>query len=281
MFIFYFLGTKPPSPSIQPIQKMEQEQEQEQDQDQDLDEQESEVRTILPPISHEHVINHPPTSKDIIPKRNRPPTYSNINRWNTSTHVKPNPYLPDLADAYPRDPFTKMPPKRDAIEIYRLLQSIIISHILKIKTNTSTVLFICLGMSLADVKKFLSQRQNQLGASKTSGDQKKQRPVVYAACHVDDIQTLHKPKKGEETFQPLRRFDESGLHFTNDARTSTFFRQLSEAMEGGENTALTRQKAAEEKAKWALFEQYGPELIEFLTDRHGRFKRRFDKVFIT
>jgi hypothetical protein len=47
-----------------------------------------------------------------------------MNRWNTSTHVKPNPYLPDLADAYPRDPFTKMPPKQDATEVYRLLQSI-------------------------------------------------------------------------------------------------------------------------------------------------------------
>lgn len=46
-----------------------------------------------------------------------------MSRWNTSTHTVPNPYMPDLADAYPRDPFTKMPPKRDAIEVYRLLQS--------------------------------------------------------------------------------------------------------------------------------------------------------------
>lgn len=136
-------------------------------------------------------------------------------------------------------------------------------------------------MSVADVKKFLSRRQDQLGKTKTSSQQQKQRPVVYAACHVHDIQTLHKPRKGEESFRPLRRFDESGLHFTDDARTSTFYQQLAEAIEGGENTALTRQQAAEEKAKWALFEQYGSELIEFLTDRHGRFKRQFDKVFIT
>jgi len=136
-------------------------------------------------------------------------------------------------------------------------------------------------MTVADVKKFLSRRQERGGDIKTSGEQQKQRPVVYAACHVDDIQTLHRPQKGEEAFRPLQRFDESGLHFTDDARTSTFFKQLSEAMEGGEDTAQSRQKAADEKAKWALFEQYGSELIEFLTDRRGRFKRQFDKVFIT
>jgi hypothetical protein len=99
------LGTKPTSPEQQPPQ----------------------TETTLPEISHEHVINHPPPStndKSTIPKRIRPPTSVNINRWNTSTHAKPNSYLPDLADAYPRDPFTKMPPKRDAVEVYRLLQSI-------------------------------------------------------------------------------------------------------------------------------------------------------------
>lgn len=56
-------------------------------------------------------------------KRIQAQTFSNTNRWNHSTHVKENPYVPDLPDAYPRDPFTKLPPRRDAIEIYRLLQS--------------------------------------------------------------------------------------------------------------------------------------------------------------
>lgn len=83
----------------------------------------TETPTVLPPISHEHVSNHPPPSKSTIPKRVRQPTQVNMNRWNTSTHVKSNPYLPDLTDAYPRDPFTKMPPKRDAVDVYRLLQS--------------------------------------------------------------------------------------------------------------------------------------------------------------
>ena len=62
-------------------------------------------------------------SKKRIPNRIRAQTFTNINRWNNSTHVKENPYVPDLPDAYPRDPFTKLPPRRDAIEIYRLLQS--------------------------------------------------------------------------------------------------------------------------------------------------------------
>lgn len=134
-------------------------------------------------------------------------------------------------------------------------------------------------MSLADVKKFLGRRKEQTTDAKSSGQ--KQRPVVYATCHVDDIQTLHRPKKGEEGYQPLSRFDESGLHFTDDARGSAFFQRLSEAMEGGGITTTTRHLAAEEEAKWTLFQKYGPELIDFLHDRHGRFKKRFDKVFIT
>lgn len=96
-------------------------------QDEEQQQQYSQVSTTLPPISHEHVMNHPPISKSTIPKRVRPPVYLNMNRWNTSTHVKPNPYVPDLTDTYPRDPFTKLPPKRDAVEVYRLLQSIFLS----------------------------------------------------------------------------------------------------------------------------------------------------------
>lgn len=134
-------------------------------------------------------------------------------------------------------------------------------------------------MTLTDVKKFLGRRKEQLTETKSS--EKKQRPVVYAACHVDDIQSLHRPRKGEENYQPLRRFDESGLHLTDDARTSVFFQRLSEAMTGDENTTTKNYLEAEEKAKWALFRQYGSELIEFLHDRHGNFKKRFDKVFIT
>ncbi|CAF1329434.1 unnamed protein product [Rotaria magnacalcarata] len=244
LFLFVhcvFLGTKPLSPEMQ------------------QDQEQSNSQMALPKISQEHVINQSQTDKSTIPKRNRPATYVNRDRWNTSTHARPNPYVPNLLDNYPRDPFTKMPPKRDAIEIYRLLQR----------------------MSLDDVKKFLSKRKEPL-ADTTSGQENKQRPVVYAACHVDDIQTLHKPRKGEESFRPLRHFDESGLHFTDDARQSIFYQQLSEAMAGGgENTSQARRQTADEKAKWALFAQYGSELIDFLTDRHGRFKRQYDKVFIT
>lgn len=231
----------------------------------------------MPNISHEHVMNQPETNKlPTIPKRIRPSTFVNRDRWNTSTHVKPNSYLPNLADNYPRDPFTKMPPKRDAIEIYRLLQSIYFIH-------TKTVFYLSLSnileMTVDDVKKFLGRRKEPI-IDTTSGQQK-QRPVVYAACHVDDIQTLHKPRKGEDSYQQFRNVDESGLHLTDDARKSVFFRQLAEVMEGGDTTAQERHQAGEEKAKWALFTQYGTELIDFLKDRHGRFKRQYDKVFIT
>ena len=86
-------------------------------------EQSSQNLTSLPAVTSEHVNELPRRDKRKIPTRSRAATFTNISRWNTSTHVKENPYVPDLLDAYPRDPFTKMPPKRDAIEVYRLLQS--------------------------------------------------------------------------------------------------------------------------------------------------------------
>jgi hypothetical protein len=101
------LGSKPPSPLVQQEEN-----------------QQTEIQTTLPAISHEYLTNQPPAHKSTIPRRARPPTHLNMNRWNTSTRAKQNPYVPDLPDAYPRDPFTKMPPKRDATEVYRLLQSI-------------------------------------------------------------------------------------------------------------------------------------------------------------
>jgi hypothetical protein len=90
LYIFYFSGSKPLAPVVHQEQQDEEEQQQ----------QQPEISTRLPSISHEHVFNHPPSTKSTIPKRVRQPTYGNINRWNTSTHVKPNAYVPDLADAY-------------------------------------------------------------------------------------------------------------------------------------------------------------------------------------
>lgn len=136
-------------------------------------------------------------------------------------------------------------------------------------------------MTLTDVKKFLSKRNEQLATRKITKQPEQQRPVVYATCHVDDIPRLYKPRKGDDAFRPLQNFDESGLHFTNDARKSVFFQQLAQAMEAGDTSTFSQQPAAEDRAKWALFEQYGPELVSFLTDRRGRFKKEFDKVFIT
>ena len=111
LLYFIFLGTKPVSPVVQEKQE-------------DIEEDQPRIQTTLPAISYEHTTSKPRTDKSTIPKRVRPSTYINLNRWNFSTHAKPNPYIPDLADAYPRDPFTKMPPRRDAVEVYRLLQSI-------------------------------------------------------------------------------------------------------------------------------------------------------------
>ncbi|CAF0904957.1 unnamed protein product [Adineta ricciae] len=242
--LHFLLGNKSTSPTTQPKQQ-------------------SPTHQTLPSITPEHAINQQSLSKSdkrTIPKRVRPPRFVNTNNWNISTRCKPNPYITDLTDAYPRDPFTKMPPKQDAVDIYRLLQN----------------------MTLTDVKKFLERRKERsIEPQDVEERAQKQRPVVYAPCHVDDIQTLHKATPGEESYQPLRYFDEGGLHHTNDAQGSVFYHQLSEAMGGKENTFLSRYHANEDRTKWDLFQQYGSELIDFLTDHRGRFKRQYDKVFIT
>jgi hypothetical protein len=246
-------------------------------------------------VTSENDIKQSSNNKIKMPRRIRAVSHGNVNRWNTSTHVKGNPYLPGLTDAYPRDPFTKMPPKCDNLEMYRLLQSR--SSLFKSCNRThihacmhSFVFCSHLAMTMADVKKFLNSRQEQLSSSKmsTASDerqeqeqQRRRRPVVFAACHVDDIQTLRKPKKGEESFRPLRYFDESGLHMTNNARKSVFFQQLSYAMANEENKSLSQRQIEETNAKWAVFNQYGSELVEFLTDRRGALKKEYDKVFIT
>lgn len=138
-------------------------------------------------------------------------------------------------------------------------------------------------MTLNDVKKFLAQRQQpKTKKTKTNkSSERERRPVVYAACHVDDIQTLHKARKGDENFRPLKHFDESGLHMGDEARKSVFFRHLVEVLNDNEHSLKSQNEKDEERAKWALFEQYGPELVAFLKDRHGKFKKQFDKVFIT
>lgn len=144
------------------------------------------------------------------------------------------------------------------------------------------MIFYSVDMTLTDVKKFLERRKERSTEPQDVEERaQKQRPVVYAPCHVDDIQTLHKARPGEESYQPLRYFDEGGLHHTNDAQGSVFYHQLSEAMDGKENTFLSRYHANEDRVKWDLFQQYGPELVDFLTDHRGRFKRQYDKVFIT
>ncbi|CAF1069630.1 unnamed protein product [Rotaria sp. Silwood1] len=100
------------------------------------------------------------------------------------------------------------------------------------------------------------------------------RPVVFSAQHVDDIS--RKLPTGKTERRHLR-VDEGSLQMTNDPN-SVFYRLLSEQLQ---NTTSTDTRSTYEKEKLKPFEQYGPELVEFLKDREGNLKSKYDKVFIT
>ncbi|CAF4552262.1 unnamed protein product, partial [Rotaria magnacalcarata] len=72
------------------------------------------------------------------------------------------------------------------------------------------------------------------------------------------------------------RIDEGSLLMTSDP-DSIFYRHLREELQ---NTSSTATRLIDEKEKLKLFEQYGPELVEFIKDKEGNLKSKFDKVFI-
>jgi hypothetical protein len=70
---------------------------------------------------------------------------------------------------------------------------------------------------------------------------------------------------------------EGSLQMTNDPN-SVFYRRLSESLG---KRCPTKTPLTDEEEKFKLFEKYGPELVEFLKDKDGHLKSKFDKVFIT
>ena len=101
------------------------------------------------------------------------------------------------------------------------------------------------------------------------------RPLVYNAQNVDDLGRKHSISTHERRHS---RFDEGSLQMTNDPN-SAFYRRLSETLQKQNPIEIPSTK--EEGEKFKLFEQYGPELVEFMKDREGHLKTKFDKVFIT
>jgi hypothetical protein len=100
------------------------------------------------------------------------------------------------------------------------------------------------------------------------------RPLVYNAQHIDDLGRKHSIDVNERRHV---RFDEGSLQMTNDPN-SVFYRRLSESLE---KRRPTKTPLTDEEEKFKLFEKYGPELVEFLKDKDGHLKSKFDKVFIT
>ncbi|CAF0791389.1 unnamed protein product [Didymodactylos carnosus] len=172
-------------------------------------------------------------------------------RWNYSTHVKQNSYIPGLADTYPRDPYTMMPVEAEAIDVYRMLK----------------------GMTINDVRQFLSKTLSTR-KSMPLKSKSRERQVVFASCHVDDLERKHLTLNDETKYS---RFDESGCHMSDDPQ-SIFYQRLSQTLK---QQVPKENRTNDDEEKFQLFDQYGPELVAFLRDRNGNFKQKFDKVFIT
>ena len=99
----------------------------------------------------------------------------------------------------------------------------------------------------------------------------RERPVVHQSESIDKHEGRRRSMI-ERGRRPVR-FDEGSLQLFNDPST-TIFRQLNESL---------RQKSsvnADEEEKAKLCEKFGPDLVEFMTDRHGRIKAKYEKVFI-
>ncbi|CAF0937838.1 unnamed protein product [Didymodactylos carnosus] len=133
-------------------------------------------------------------------------------------------------------------------------------------------------MSLGDVKQSLSKRTSTIRSRALSqtgfATSLRDRPVVHNAQHVDDLGRKRSTGTNETR---CTRFDESGLQMTNDPN-SVFYRRLSETLQ---KQVRKENRTANEEEKFQSLEKYGPELVEFLKDREGHLKSKFDKVFIT
>jgi hypothetical protein len=100
------------------------------------------------------------------------------------------------------------------------------------------------------------------------------RPLVHKPQHVDDLGRRYSIDIHERR---NFRFDECSLQMTNDPN-SVFYRRLSETLQ--KPVSIEMPPTVEEE-KFKLFKQYGSELVEFLKDKDGHLKSKFDKVFIT
>jgi hypothetical protein len=133
-------------------------------------------------------------------------------------------------------------------------------------------------MSMNDNKQFPSKTitptRDRLMSQSAFTTSLRDRPVVHNSQHVDDL-----GRKRSICSNELRRtrLDEGSLQMSNDPN-SVFYRRLSETLQ---NQVRPDTRITDEEEKLKLFEKYDPKLVEFLKDRGGHLKSKFDKVFIT
>lgn len=100
------------------------------------------------------------------------------------------------------------------------------------------------------------------------------RPLVHNAQHVDDLGRKHSIDISDRRHFQV---DEGSLQMANDPNSS-FYRRLSETLR---QRGPIKPPLNEEEEKLKAFEKYDPKLVEFLKDKDGNLKSKFDKVFIT
>ncbi|CAF2139731.1 unnamed protein product [Rotaria magnacalcarata] len=134
-----------------------------------------------------------------------------------------------------------------------------------------------LGMSQSDIKQASSKTSTaahrKIWTQSAFSTSLNERPVVFNPQHIDDVGRKYSMSTNERRHL---RIGEGSLLMTSDP-DSIFYRHLREELQ---NTSSTATRLVDEKEKLKLFEQYGPELVEFIKDKEGNLKSKFDKVFI-
>lgn len=102
----------------------------------------------------------------------------------------------------------------------------------------------------------------------------RERRLTYRSEDIDKIEGRRRSIMLKER-RPIR-FDEGSLHLINDPSAS-IYRRLNETLQ---NKTPTDGALLAEQEKLKFCEKYGPELLEFMKDRKGNLKSKYDKTFI-
>ena len=104
--------------------------------------------------------------------------------------------------------------------------------------------------------------------------------VPFRAVHVDDLSRQRRRSSTCVSQQRPIRFDEGSLQLSNDPGCA-IYRRLSEALTKQASPIHHGKEEAEAAETLKHLKKYGADLVAFMTDKDGRLKEKFEKVFIT